>query len=206
MDAMPALSAIEHFLATLRQGAAAPLAPGLEHSIEAWLPYYRVLPRVLVGNLWLAPPEREACFYLFARAMLNGIAETVRCGLGLPWSRAECSHTRLLRAFPQLCTAYRLTGERQEVYAHLGALQTRIVEHDDTRAGAAHRREAVTHETLHALLTQIEQYLRVVLCFVASNVEHARVSSPTRSVQGVRRQRKETGEATQGRARAAGGG
>src|SRR5262245_35797613 len=97
MDAIPALSAMEQCLATLRQCAAAPIAPGLEHSIEAWLPYYRVLPRVLAGNLWLAPQDREACFYLFARAMLNGIAETVRCFLGLPWRRAEFSHTRLLR-------------------------------------------------------------------------------------------------------------
>jgi hypothetical protein len=205
MDAMPPLHAVEHVLAALRQDAAAPLAPVLEHSLEAWLPYYRVLPCVLGGNLWLAPQDRERCFYLFARAILHGIAETVRCVLGLPWSRAEFSHTRLLKEFPHLCTAYRLTGEHQEVYAHLGALQTQIVEHDCPQAGAEGRPEAMAHDTSHALLTQIEQYLRVVLRFLASNVEHYRVSNPTRSVQGVRQQRKETGDATQTRAGAAGG-
>jgi hypothetical protein len=204
MDAMPPLHAVEHCLAALRQDAA-PLAPVLEHSFEAWLPYYRALPCVLGGNLWLAPQDRERCFYLFARAILHGIAETVRCFLGLPWSRAEFSHTRLLKEFPHLCTAYRLTGERQEVYAHLGALQTRIVDHDCTLAGAEGRQEAVAHDTLHDLLTHIEQYLRVVLRFLGSNVAHDRVSSPMHSVQGARRQRKETGNAIQGRAGAGGG-
>jgi hypothetical protein len=203
MNAMSAPHAIAPFLASL-QGVAAPMAPALEHSLETWLPSYRAVPRVLAGNLWLAPPEREACFDLFARAILHGIADTVRCCLGRPWSRAEFSPTRLLRALPHLCTAYRLTGERQEVYARLYALHTRIVDHDGTQAGAQGRREAAAHNTLHELLTQIEPYLRVVLRFLASNVEHYRVSSPTRSVQGARRPRKETGDATQSRAGAAG--
>jgi hypothetical protein len=203
MNAMSAPHAIAQFLASL-QGVAAPMSPALEHSIETWLLYYRAVPRVLAGNLWLAPPDREAYLDLFARAILHGIADTVRCFLGRPWSRAEFSHTRLLREFPHLCTAYRLTGERQEVYARLCELQTLIVDYDGTQAGAQGRREAATHNTLHELLTQIEQYLRVVLRFLASNVEHYRVSSPTRSVQGARRQRKETGDATQSRAGAAG--
>jgi hypothetical protein len=145
MDAMPATGAIEQFLAALRQCAAEPLPPVVEQSIEAWLPYYRALPRVLGGNLWLAPQDREACFYLFARAIL------------------------------------------------------------------------------HDLLIDIEQYLSVMLRFLASNVEHSRVELDMRSVQGERRQPsphrvagtrlqtraeelgKETRDATQGTAGAAGG-
>ena len=205
MDAIPAPSAMEQFLAARRPGAAEPQSLVLEHSFEAWLPYYRALPRVLAGNLWLAPPDREACFDLFARAILHGIAETVCCCLGFPWSQAEFSHTRLLREFPHLCTVYRRTGERQEVYARLCELHTRIVDHDGTLAGAEGRREAAAQDRLHALLTQIEPYLSVMLRFLASNVEHYRVSSPARSVQGARRQRKETGDATQRRAGTAGG-
>jgi hypothetical protein len=179
MGAIPLSIAIEELLTVLRQGAAEPVPSVVEHSIEAWLPYYRALPRVLGGHLVQAPHDRAACFYLFARAILDGMAETVRCVLGLPWSRAEFSHTRLLKAFPHLCTAYQLAGETQEVYAYLCELQTRIVEHDGT--------QAVAHATLHELLTCIEQYLRVVLRFLASNIEHDRASSATLSGQGERR-------------------
>src|SRR5262249_52592561 len=145
------------------------------------------------------------CFDLFTRAILHGIAETVRCCLGFPWSRAEFSPTRRLREFPHLCTVSRRTGERQEVYARLRALQTRIVDHDGTLAGAEGRREATAQDRLHDLLPQIEPYRSVMLCFLASNVKHYRVSGSTRSVQGARWQRKETGDATQRRAGTAGG-
>jgi len=205
MDALPAPSALEPLLAARRPGAAKPLSLVLEHSFEAWLPYYRALPRVLTGDLWPAPPDRAACVDRFARTILQGIAKTVRCCLGFPWSRAEFSPRRRLRECSHLCTAYRLTGARQEVSTRLCALHTRIGDHDGTQAGAQGRQEAAAHNTLHELLTQIEPYLRVRLRFLASNVKHYRVSSPTRSVQGARRPRKETGDATQRRAGTAGG-
>ena len=203
MKAMSVPHAMAPFLASL-QGVAAPMAPALEHRLETWLPSDRAVPRVLAGHLWLAPPEREACFWRCARAILHGIADTVRSCLGRPWSRAECSPTRLLRALPHLGTAYRLTGARQEVYARLCARHTRIGDHDGPQAGAQGRREAAAHHTRHALLTQIAPYLQVVRRFLASNVAHDRVSSPTRAVQGARRPCKETGDATPSRAGATG--
>jgi hypothetical protein len=84
MNAMSASHAMAPLLASL-QGVAAPMAPALEHRLETCLPSDRAVPRVLAGNLWLAPPEREVCFDRCARAILPGIADPVRCGLGRPW-------------------------------------------------------------------------------------------------------------------------
>ena len=113
MHALSAPHAMAPLLAAL-QGVAALMAPALEPSIEPWSPSDRAVPRVLAGHLWRAPPEREACLDLLARAILPGIADTVRCGLGRPWRRAECSPSRLLQAWPPLCRADRLTSARQE--------------------------------------------------------------------------------------------
>ena len=65
----------------------------------------------------------------------------------------------------------RLTGARQEVYTRLGALHTRMVDHDGAQAGAQGRRAAAPN-TRHELLPQMEPYLRVVRRCLASNVEY----------------------------------
>ena len=174
MSVLPVTVVFAQFLAGLSQEAptAPPDAIRLQ-SMTAWLPYYRTLQTVLGGNTVLAPPEKSACFSLFAQATLDGIAEMVRGFFGLPWTRAEFSHARLTTVFPHLCTAYQLTGATQDVWSRLHDLQERIGEQRRQDAGAAG--VAPAPDTLPDLMIRIEAYLRALLPFLAQNIDHCDV-------------------------------
>ena len=172
MDALSATASTEQFLAMIRQCApAAQAATVLHQRIATWMPYYRALHTVLGGNLFLAPAERAALFYIFAQATLDGIAETVRCFFSLPWTRAEFSHRRLTSVFHRLCTEYRLVGESQDISTRLCDLQAQIVDHRLTSASAPDN--TLSHEALAEVLSSIGQYIVGLWRFLERNLERS---------------------------------
>jgi len=180
MEMLPMSRYVEQFLTAIQHSCHTPQSATAWHQhIAAWLPYYRTLQIVLGGDLWCAPADRAALFYLFARATLDGIAETVRAMFALPWTRAEFSHRRFTREFSRLCAEYRFTGDTQEVYDRLCELQARVVEPPSTPEAAYGETGAVAQETLHELMSCIEHYIRVLLHFLERNVTHSVLSRNT---------------------------
>jgi len=78
MDAHPVFGAVAQFVTVIRQCAPPAQTAAVLQNIDAWLPYARGVRIVLDGNILLTPEGCVSLFYLFARAMLDGIAETVR--------------------------------------------------------------------------------------------------------------------------------
>ena len=171
MSATSIPRALDQFLTKLHPDThMAPLDAVLHHSLTAWLPYYRALQTLLSGNILCTPAEKAAGFFLFAQATLDGIADTVRCFFGLPWSRAEFSHARLTLVFPHLCMAYQLTGDTPEVLRHLRDLQARVVEHCGHDTGAD--RAGISPDILPDLMHRIDTYLWALLQCLAQNIAH----------------------------------
>jgi hypothetical protein len=169
MQMLPATVASAQFLTHLRQcHPTAPPDPALEQSIHAWLSYYHALQTVRGGYTPLTVAVMQAQFYPCAQALLDEVAETVRCFFQLPGTRAAWFHARLTQEFPRLCVAYQLTGETQSVSACLLDLQARIV---DARPPSP----AAALDTLRELVTCIEQYIVVLLHWLAQNIAHYHV-------------------------------
>jgi hypothetical protein len=106
-------------------------------------------------------------FATIAEVTLDGIADTFCCFFGLPWTRAETSHTRLTATFPPFCVAHRLAGDTDDVYIRMRDLQTRL-----STARSVDRPCADSlHETLRDFFTALDQYIIVLFHFFESNLE-----------------------------------
>lgn len=185
MDALRTPPAVAAFLAVIHDcGADTATQTVLCRSISAWAPSYHYFRTALGGNCppLLARQGHSARFAQAvlgaARTVLEGIADTFRCFFHLPWTRLEVSHAHLTATFLRLCAAYRLAGDTDDLYARMRALHTRL---RAFRQAYRSPPDAVSTspETLHEVVTDLEQYIIGMLTFFERHIPHSILCSGT---------------------------
>lgn len=184
MDYPPPLAGVPYFIAALSHRTDAYTAGVLSHSIHAWLSYYRCLRMVLTLSRSAVTSHLWPCFYPFAQAVLDHLAETYCLFFAVPWIPAEMSHWRLTHAFPAFCAEHRFQGDGAALHALMRELCARIVEpntHGDTPYVSTCTEHVVMppHAQLTPLLACLEQYIVALLKFFAANLEHSVLQCPS---------------------------
>lgn len=186
MDPLCTPPAVTAFLAVIRDcGADAATKTVLCHSMRAWSPHYHYL-RTALGGHCSPTLDRQVHGSLFARvtlnltrAVLDSVADTFRCFFHLPWTRIEVSHMHLTATFPSLCAAHRLAGDTDYIYACMWALHTRLYAYRQTRR-SPYGVTAPSPETLREVVTDLDQYILVMLHFFERNIPHSILCTATR--------------------------
>src|SRR5262245_24802898 len=161
MDPLRTPPAVAAFLAVIRASPTdIAVTTVVCHSLDLWAPAYHAL-RLTLGECHPLARERPRpaarvaqTALALAQAIVDGIADTVRGVLRLPWTPLEVSHTHLTATFPHLCAAYRLVGDTDDLAARMQALHTRL--------GACRhayrlplRAGSTSPATLHEVLTEL---------------------------------------------------
>jgi hypothetical protein len=179
VDPVRTLPAITAFLALIRACSVdATTTTVLCRSLREWAPHYHSLritytaPCPPCGARSGCPSRVAQTMLTVAHTILGGLAGTVRCWFGLPWTPGEVSHRHLTLTFPHLCVMYQLAGEPHIVYARMHDLDTRLQSYDPGRRWAS-RAAPRSAATLDDLVTRLDQYIPMMLLFCTRNFPHS---------------------------------
>jgi hypothetical protein len=178
MDPLRTPPAVAAFLAVIRvSNTDTAVKTVVCHSLGLWTPAYHSL-RLTLGECHALPQEQPRpvarvaqTALALAQTMVDGIADTFRCVLRLPWTPVEVSHTHLTATFPHLCAAYRLVGDTDALSARMQAVHTRLCACRQAYRSPL-RALSTSPATLHEVLTDLEQYTLAMLTFLAHNLLH----------------------------------
>lgn len=168
MESIAVPARVAQFLTTIRARTDTEADFRLRQSIETWLSYYRYLRMTVERSYSPVLVEfMEKSFYPFTRAVLSHLTVTFCAFFGLPWQRAEMTHTHLTHAFALMYTLNMLQGDTITLYTAMRTLHDRVV--TDQRDEHA----SPSLEDFSAVLTLLNQYIAAMLRFFEQNIEHS---------------------------------
>jgi hypothetical protein len=116
-------------------------------------------------------------FCVFAKAVLDGMAETFQGYFALAWDKIAVSHARLLREFGRLCQEHHYVLDPAHLPVDMSEVQHHLEQHAPVRARhpTQQERRVTTPDiaTFMRFVTLVDRYIDAMVQFLEVNVAHS---------------------------------